>query len=96
MYQDWMEDVPIIEAMKVPTVQSREMTADELFEELDYWKFKDDNKHIIYRKIDLEIVFWKEDNIFLKTDCGEMSHFTMQELKAINKKCKELGWIREI
>lgn len=71
--------------------------ADKLFEELGYIKVEDRESHIEYRKnVDgdlFEIDFWKEDNTVSKNYYRDMGYITMPELKAINLKCKELGWI---
>lgn len=69
----------------------KELTADEMFEEIGYNKtiYKD---CIEYRKRinkDVKyITFW----IHTKT-VENHQEINMQELQAINKKCKELGWI---
>ncbi len=71
--------------------------ADRLFEELGYIKVEDDKSFIEYRKIvngDLfEIDFWKDDKTVSKSYYRDMGYISMQELQAINLKCKELGWI---
>lgn len=66
--------------------------ADKMFKELGY-------------KVDYEnsytIVFFKNDNLFGKRidffkqykTFNKLGDITMQELQAINEKCKELGWI---
>ena len=73
------------------------MKADEMLEELGYIKVEDRQTHIEYRKIvdeDLfELDFWKEDNTVSKNYYRDMGYITMQELQAINEKCKELRWI---
>ena len=80
--------------------------ADELFEELGYekivehkYKLPDDDgvtELILYRDDGtlLEIEFWNDKTIS-KSSGYDVSYITMQELKAINLKCKELGWIEE-
>lgn len=72
--------------------------ADRLFEELGYITF---GKHpsltylLRYYKNDDNVIYFENDKTFYKS--GEYSEFcdsiTMEELKAINKKCEELGWI---
>lgn len=67
--------------------------ADEMFEKLDYKKIEKSNKIIYREKMGLlipnaEIVFYKNDKWI-----GVNFNLDMQELKAINKKCEELGWI---
>ncbi len=77
-------------------------TADEMFEELEYEKIKDDERYIIYEKgvlIGIRIIFSK----ITKTVCcilidedyewNDALDIDMQKLKVINKKCQELGWI---
>lgn len=72
-------------------------TADEMLKNLGYEKVTDDKYSFEYRKIlddDLfEIDFWKEDKTISKNYYREIGYITLQELQAINKKCKELGWI---
>lgn len=68
--------------------------ADKMFEELGYDKceleiFIDylsrENSHVITFRKDMKVV---------NSSCGIGSEYiTMQELKAIQTKCKELGWI---
>lgn len=74
------------------------MTADEIFETLGYEKVEDDRNCIIYinRKEDkhLELdLFTKQFGIH-EFGWGnfDFEYVTMQELKAINKKCEELRW----
>lgn len=73
-----------------------ELTADEMFERLGYYKDFDDATHE-YRKEEngdlFEIDFWLKEKEVSKNYYRDMGYITMQELKAINKKCKELGWI---
>lgn len=51
-----------------------------------FLKYKKDDDNIIYFDEDKEI---HKDEEYAETCYG----ITMQELKAINMKCKELGWI---
>lgn len=71
-------------------------TADEMFEKLGYYKDFDDIVYG-YRKEEggdfFEIDFWLEDKEVSKNYYREAGNITMQELKAINKKVEELGWI---
>jgi hypothetical protein len=70
--------------------------ADKMFEELGYEKYENDtevyyeyeNEDIIY-----EITFYKQKKIFSKSVYRSYCPISMQELKAINKKCLELGWL---
>ena len=63
--------------------------ADKLFEELGYMIDENENR-TIYDNRNINIIFDKETKT-INTD--EAITFNMQELKAINKKCEELGWI---
>lgn len=82
------------------------MKADETFEKLGYekiveYKYKEPENSeiaelILYRDEAkyLEISFWN-DRTISKTWDYDVSYITIQELQAINKKCKELGWLDE-
>lgn len=78
--------------------------ADEMFEELGYIKVN----YLLDSSIPLKenlcyekhggisyLVFDLKHQIFYKTNEGGFlsGHLDMQELQAINQKCKELGWI---
>ena len=76
-----------------------EKSADEMFEELGYEKVEDirgsigfvyfkREKHFIYNEYPKIIFHNKIKKLTIQND-----YLTMQELQAINKKCKELGWI---
>lgn len=76
--------------------------ADMRFEELGYEKIenrKDQVFHIEYAKYDeqedksITIQFWNDESFDKINNFEEVEYITMQELKAINKKCQELGWI---
>lgn len=77
-------------------------TADEMFEELGYEKFYSINNidnvpnDICYCTDEFKIKF---NMIYKAIDFekkkAHYSSITMQELQAINKKCQELGWIKE-
>ena len=81
----------------------KEKTADEMFEELGYekivehkYKKADDytiTQLILYRdNVTLcEIEFWDNKTISKSCEC-DFDCLTIPELKAINKKCKELNW----
>ena len=65
--------------------------ADEMFEKLGYRKA---NKYVAYIKEDDFILFInKKQGVCIHKEGSEYPAFTMQELQAINLKCKELGWI---
>lgn len=74
--------------------------ADKMFEELGYKKYPYDLNtgvgfHIDYYKdddFDICIGFFSDKTV-TKIDFDNRPFFTMQELKAVNKKCKELGWL---
>jgi hypothetical protein len=80
------------------TKKLQEKTAEEMFEELGYIRkqtilsenYSNENKKIIQ--------FWKDKTIssIIKrdSDCIDYEFITMQELKAINKKCQELRLAR--
>ena len=68
--------------------------ADEMFKELDYEK-KDERNFIVYLNWSTysKIVFCKNVKTFYCEDnFGDSEGINMEELKAINKKCQELGW----
>lgn len=72
--------------------------ADEMFEKLGYEKIIESNVRIDYEKegqfFDKEIVFELIDKIIcVELGTGESANINMQELQAINLKCKELEWI---
>ena len=74
----------------------KEKAADELFAELGYKLVRNDERFIKYRKpYDNDyIVMDKETKDFIKSfDFAYWKAINMQELQAINKKCKELGWL---
>ena len=70
--------------------------ADEMFEKLGYKKTIGKGNYIKYKKDDDNIYYFQKDvKTYYKSGeydgmCGDT---TMQELQAINRQCKELGWI---
>ena len=73
----------------------KEKTADEMFEELGYEKESDyyyhSNEMAIKKK---HIKFYKNvKEVIVESKLCFSYEINMQELQAINKKCKELGWI---
>lgn len=68
--------------------------ADKMFEELGYKK-ETHISRLIYKRINVEEEY--EEDITFYHDNKTVNKFgkaiTMQELKAINKKCEELGWV---
>lgn len=72
----------------------KEKSADEMFEELGYEKFGNEkySYQLMYQNGNHDIIFYLGKKLF---DCGcgiGREFIDMQELKAINKKVKELGW----
>ena len=64
--------------------------ADELFDELNYIKMHDNKRRIVYKRGFDKIEFsHKYKEIVIDTTLN------VEELKAINLKCKELGWVEE-
>ena len=85
------------------------MSADEMFEKLGYKKKEIKDKWnkvwgISYKnkKKWIEInIDYTDAEICIGTigddySYGEAVYISMQELKVINKKCKELGWLEEV
>ena len=75
-------------------------TADEMFEELGYETSEKLKNGIVYLKEeedeDIEISFIDYDDYGKTVEVDKFSNLiTMQELQAINKKVKELGWLDE-
>ena len=74
-------------------ISEREKTADELFKELGYEKIRNNKDFEVYRKNDYNIIdFERDDKRFYKSARYDTTSdgITMEELQAINKKCKEL------
>ena len=72
------------------------MTAREMFKKLGYKynKYRDRNQMIEYRKEDsTSVLFWIKERVFSVSEYCEPKDITVDELKAINLQCKELGWI---
>ena len=73
--------------------------ADEMFEKLGYEKRNITDEFIVYSKKELRYKVQKEYEVCIDFNCYDKylltknkMYFTMQELKAINEKVKELGW----
>ena len=73
----------------------KEKTADEMFKELGYKKENNPEVEIIYIKDENHIIrFWKPSQQIIKQDeQGLYMGINIEELQAINKKCKELNWL---
>ena len=71
------------------------MSADEMFEELGYENYEDLYSYNYYsRELDLLIILsTNSKEVHIRKDEDMLASISMQELKAINKKCEELGWI---
>ncbi len=73
------------------------MSADEMFEKLEYEKEKGDLDIQLYKNKNGygEIIFDLRDKaIRASNDENEAIYFNVKELQAINKKVEELGWIK--
>lgn len=68
--------------------------ADKLFDKLGFNKYEFDTSiDYVNREIRQGISF-KKDMKVIDSCCGIRSEYiTMQQLQAINEKCKELGWL---
>lgn len=75
------------------TKKLQELSADEMFDELGYKISKNNNKEIEFTYCEETINFWLKEKEVSKDIYGSIDFITIDELKAINKKCKELGWI---
>lgn len=81
----------------------KEKTADEMFEELGYRKTRENQVEIIYlkseehlgEKFNFEIIIAKISKLIFSKEkfTNRTIGFNLEVLQAINKKCKELGWI---
>lgn len=75
-----------------------ESKADEMFKKLGYKKQYENENIYYYMDVDLKdnyIVFETEYKSFTKISCyHDAGDITMQELQAINKKCKEMEWLQ--
>lgn len=73
------------------------MSADEMFEKIDYKMVAEDEEALYYENIDdYNIVFYMKTKLFKATNPhNELTDITMNELQAIYEKCKELGWIEK-
>ena len=70
--------------------------ADKLLEELGYEKIRNkvgNTFTAIYAKGDKRIAFYTDKTIECYDYYYGSDYISMQELQAINEKCKELGWI---
>ena len=68
--------------------EDKKMSADEMFDELGYEKIHDNKRRRVYSNHLARIVF-KIKNKWIDINMN----LDILELQAINKKCKELGWI---
>ena len=76
----------------------KEKTADKIFEELGYEKVSDIRENIgyVYFKKEKHPIYYEYPKIIFHNKIKKLTiqndYLSMQELKAINKKCEELGW----
>ena len=70
--------------------------ADKLFKKLGYKEISKANNSIYYLKENgVKLTFYEEEKGFIKTFGNAKMIIQFNELKAINMKCKELGWSDE-
>lgn len=79
--------------------------ADEMFEKLGYKKeYEAEVEEVSGEEMRIKysnefynyyIQFWNDKTVNKKVDFDEIGYLNMQELQAINLKCKELGWVDE-
>ena len=72
------------------------MTAQEIFEELNYKLIIDNEREIRFVKKkwnDVIVIFSKSQKKYTVISSGSGAMIDMPLLKAINQQCKELGWI---
>ena len=74
----------------------KEKTADELMEDMQYCKVIDEN-NIYYNQLELgdtiQFDLIRHQVIVYDTETEKATRIIMNELDAINKKCKELNWL---
>ena len=76
--------------------ETTSVSADEMFEKLGYKKSLTQLQDLKYKKDDDNVIYFRMvQKTFNKSgEYDDMCDYTtMQELQAINEKCKELGWI---
>lgn len=68
--------------------------ADKMFENLGYKKYEG-SIPLKYKKDNDNVIRFRENKTWNKggEDDSYCDYITMPELKAINEKCKELGWL---
>lgn len=75
----------------------KEKTADEMFENLGYRKVQDDQYWVDYIRRNENITFNLTNKFMEATrkykDSFMDKRLTIEELQAINKKCKEMNWL---
>ena len=86
--------------MVIESRDVEELTADEMFENLRYKKQDGDDCWLEYYKNSYErtkIIEFElnEHYIFVQTNEGDSMPINLKELKAINEKVRELGWLDE-
>mgnify|MGYP004646492957 CR=1 FL=1 len=76
------------------------MSADEMFKELGYKKLEVHNGYLYTDKtgFNIKITNMKRIDLYYDEDVEmyeNLMQLTYRELQAINKKCQELGWLKE-
>ena len=67
--------------------------ADKMFKELGYENVRETEYWIVYKGKEKDIDFNKKYKTIEVENGMESKKITIQELQAINEKCKELGWL---
>ena len=67
--------------------------ADKMFKELGYKNVRETEYWIVYKGKEKDIDFNKKYKTIEVENGMESKKITIQELQAINEKCKELGWL---
>ncbi len=68
--------------------------ADEMFNKLGFNKYEFDTSIDYVSRENRQGISLKKDMKVIDSYCGIRSEYiTMQQLQAINEKCKELGWL---
>lgn len=70
------------------------LKADEMFEKMEFYK-NEGLYEIQYITRDNQITFDKRNNTIVIYSDDYDDKINMQELQAINEKCKELGWLQQ-
>ena len=82
-----------LKATRILNGAEKESKADKIFEKLGYKDNPVSYGAKRYKNNEYNITFYKNQIMITKLNLGISFIFTPEELKAINKKCKELEWI---